>query len=370
MLALAAEQLLAQQSANRTPYIFLYFASKDGLTSYDFSTDSAVYGNRIKLIDRTREPFNDYLYIMLDNTDRAIPLMKGFHLYMSMGDYYSGSKYFNATYCKFWVKEQRVISARGKLYTLLYLEGTWSLFREQLILLGDAPNYWAFNMDENGESYLDSNLYNLSIYDLIDYILAVLTAGTGITFTISGPTAPADGLLYAYCPNNEMLAMPFEPVGIDASTLLQQLLSFTKCVARISYGQFTILYPQDTDAVDKTYYSYQYPQFYDFTSNDPVMIPNRIIVYHSQSSYDNSWPPEAIANPGEALDQDSIDSYMVVAKVYLCGYIQDSTDAQNRADAILRKTDLQLVKGVLSIPYDASLELYDFLQINDARSVT
>ena len=354
MRVLAANQELAQALASRTPYIKLEFTSKDTLTTVDLSTDSAAYPNRILLIDHTEEPYNDYAYIMLRDNDRSIPDLKGYWTEIGYGDYYSGTAYSSPT-SRMWVKEQRIVSARGRLYTLLVLTGTWSLLAEQPILMGTIPVY-----NDAGATTLSG----LSIYDCILQLTIALNDSTTFAMILES-LVQSDGIVDIYVPGPEIDTIDYASL----SDLVQQLMSWTKCFIRIKAGRIlSIIYPQDSDTPDKTYYSYQYPYFFDFVNSDNLVVPNRVIVFCNQDQKTGSWPDDPESYAGEAVDQDSIDAYMEApGRIYLAGLIAEQADAQLRAEAILCKIKAGLVTGQMICPHDAALELYDLINIDDFR---
>ena len=164
--SLSATYIAAQQAASNTPYYKLLFTSKSGGTTVDLSTDSATYGNRILLIDHTEEPYDDFATIILRNHDRSIPTnLKGYWVEIGYGyttgagNEYLGDGTNEGAPPRLWVKHQQTISAGGKLWELLELEGMWSKLRETLIRLGNPPFYTI--------SYTDD-----TIYDIIGVILA------------------------------------------------------------------------------------------------------------------------------------------------------------------------------------------------------
>jgi hypothetical protein len=131
----------AQQAPNKTPYFKLVFTSKDGGTTVDLSTDG-TYGNRILLIDHTEEPYNDFATIIFRNNDRALPSnLKGYWVEIGYGyvtgagNEYLGDGTNEPAPARLWVKHQQTVSAAGKLWELLELEGMWALLRESLIRL-------------------------------------------------------------------------------------------------------------------------------------------------------------------------------------------------------------------------------------------
>jgi hypothetical protein len=370
MRTLVANHILAQQQDSRTPYIYMIFKDKTEVTTYDFSTDSTAYGNRILLIDHTEEPYNDFAYIMLQNTDRLVPDLKGYHTNIGYGDTYSGTNYYSSS-PKLWVKEQRTVSAGGKLYTLLVLEGIWGLFREQL-LIGDM-NTALLKRYYDPDNFIDeypTDLQTATVFYLLYYIEEYIDAACGTAITITMDSTQDDGIINSYVPGKELNAIPYE----SCADLFQQLLGFTKCFVRIEEtDNLEVRYPQTTESVDHTYYSYQQHYFLEYTNNDILLIPNHIVVLAGQYLEDSGdhlagdWPPYDQIIKAEAQDTTEIAAYMKVTNLHYAGFIQQQADAQDRADAIMYKVEYQLLHGKLVIPHDASVELYDLVEIVDTR---
>lgn len=373
MKTLVANHTTAQQQSSRTPYIHLVFYNADESTNYDFSTDSVAYGNRILLVDHTEEPYNDYAYIMLRDNDRTVPTLKGYHTNIGYGDTYLGTDYYSDS-PRLWVKEQRVVSAGGKLYTLLVLEGIWSFFREQL-LIGSLTAGEGFAKRYYDPDDADTTImHSMTIFYCLVEIEQKVDEACGTEIVLYMEATQDDGIIDAYIPGPELNSIPY----YSAADLMQQLLAFTKCFIRLRNNEtMQILYLLSSDDIDKTYYSDQQPFFYEYVRNDRLLVPNRIVVFAGVDPETSEWPDEAtvIAMAGDTGNpsvstaaQASIDAYMQVTDIHVSAYIQSQSDAQARAEAILYKYEAQQVTGTLIIPHDAALELYDHLQIVDNRS--
>ncbi len=78
---------------------------------------------------------------------------------------------------------------------------------------------------------------------------------------------------------------------------------------------------------------------------------------------------------GQARDQDSIDKYAhedylgdgIIAHIEWCPDITDQGNADSVAEAILSRQKLASHGGRLIIPHDIRIELYDKVEVDDAR---
>jgi len=347
--AISGTLLAAQNAATVTPYIKLLFTSKDAGITVDLSTDSSAYGNRILLIDHTEEPYDDFATIILRNYDKTIPDMKGYWTEIGYGavtaasNEYIGDGTSEGAIPRLWVKHQQDISAGGKIWTVLELEGMWARLREMLIRLGDPPLYT--------QSYTTD-----TIYDIIGYVLAELS----LTLKALGED---DSIIDALQPQFDINAQPFE----YAASLIYRLLHMTKSYLKaLDDLEFEIKYPQASDAVNLTYYSNAAPYFYEYMERKNVLVPNHFLVY-GNSGDDGLWTDYLYSASPYGIDQAAIDEYFEVYKVILAGSLTVQADVDNRADALLARAKFEALAGRLYAPHDCQVELYDKLEIQDFR---
>lgn len=349
--------LAAQQAATNTPYIKLVFTSKDGGTTVDLSTDSATYGNRILLIDHVEEVYDDYATIIIRNHDRTIPSMKGYWTEIGYGyttgagDEHLGDATGDQDEAppRLWVKHQQTISAGGKLWTVLELEGMWAKLRETIIRLGSPPLYT--------ESYSTD-----TIYDIIGYILAECE-GSGVAMSLAA-LAEDDSIIDTFQPQFDINAQPFEYADALIYRLLNMTASYLKALDDL---EWEIKYPQDSDSVDITFYSDQVPYFYEYLERENVLVPNHFLVY-GNSGTDGLWTDYIVSDDSTyGIDQDEIDAYDDVYRIILAGSLTVQGDVDNRANALLARAKFEAMAGRMYAPHDARLELYDRVQVVDTR---
>jgi len=337
-----ADLLAAQNAASNTPYIHLVFTSKDGGTTYDYSSDKA--GRRILSIDHQEEPYNEYASIILRNNDRTIPNLKGYWTEIGYGYICAGDTPRYSQTSRLWVKHQQDISAQGKIVTLLELEGMWAKAREMPIRIGNPPFY----MDEN------NTLSNSTPYSIISTI-----AGE-IGMTVAA-LEEDDGIMGSLnIPNMLINMQPFE----SAAGVLYRLISITKSYLRSKSGlEFEVKYPQASDPVDITYYSNQSPYFYEYMERRNVLIPNHVYCFANEG--DDGLYSNIIV--GEASSADEIALYDDIVKIIVAASITNQADADNRAAAVLARAEAEVLAGRMYAPHDCRLELYDRIQIDDRR---
>ena len=353
--SVSATFLTAQQAASAIPYVKLVFTSKNGGTTVDLSTDSATYGNRITLIDHVEEVYNDYATIILRNYDRAIPTnLKGYWIEIGYGyttgagNEYLGDGTNEGAPPRLWVKHQQTVSAGGRLYELLELEGMWAKLRETLIRLGNPPLYT--------QSYTTS-----TVFTILGAIIAECE-GSGVALALNA-LVEDDGIINSLQPQFDINAQPFE----YASALIYRLLNMTASYLKpLDDLQFEIKYPQDSDAVNLTYYSDQEPYFYEYMERKNTLVPNHFIVFGNEGA-DGLWTSIITSATPHGEDQDEIDAYDDVVRLIIAGSLTTQGSVDSRADALLARAKFESLAGRLYAPHDARLELYDKIQIFDSR---
>jgi len=339
MRTISSSLQAAQEAVSGTPYVGLIFRNPAG--------GSVNYTDRKKLVEHHEEPYNDWAIILLDNSDRAVIDLTGYHIQICYG--HDDDCVQTA---RLWVKSQAEISMEGKLVVAVTLEGAWSLMGEQLLRVGSPPLY-------NDSPYTTQTIYSI----LRTLIVTELVAATGFNFSLESLADQDDGIINTFIPQFSPNQVAFD----DFNTLVQTLMAMTHCYLRARAGLvFQIIYPQDTDDVDETYYSNQAHFFFEYVEQRNIIVPNHVIVFCNQQ--EEGWVAELIIT-GEAEDSDQIAKYMEVIGLFTAPTITNQTDANNRASAILSKLQAEIMSGRLVIPHDCRVELYDRVKVYDSRGV-
>lgn len=343
---------LAAQQLGTTPYLELVFTSRDGGTTYDYSFPTSQ--TRTRVVEHHEEPYDVYANIMLDNSDLAVPDLRGYWVKIGYGNVTgSGNEHVHTS--RMWVKNQYIVSMEGQLRVVLQLKGIWTVMEEQLVLIGDPPLY---KVDYSTDT----------IYEVIDILITELATATGIALTLAA-LATSDGVMDSFNPALEINAVPYE----SFARVIQFLLEMTSSYIRFQEtDEFEIIYPQVTDPADETYYSDSASGyfFFEYTEVRNLSIPNHIIVY---ANYDEGGYIGGIPVVGEWYDSEEFTGttysgrYMEVRGLYPAPSITNVTDATNRASAIAAKALAEIVSGRLVVPHDARVELYDRVAIYDNR---
>jgi len=342
MKALNADLLQAQTQGYPTggyqPAVRLILTSKDGGTTYDYSFDPTLLTNVLQHVEQVENPFNDSGAILISNYNRALPDdLRGYWVELGWGmNTVSGVHFEGADNCitpRLWVISQSDISGGQKnampgLYKSYSLSGVWDcVLNVQPLRLGIDPYY----QDENGL------LAGKTIYGCLEYLIeTTLSAQTGETFLIEALGTQDDGLISTIIPfpivasgsfvvgvtyriltvgttdfvteqlasaNTIGVLFVAQVVGTGNGTAtssslsmntntpssfetygsyIRRLCGLTNCFPRATFGRsFKIIYPQSSDAVDKTYYSSQsngHP-FYEVEHRQLNMTPNHIEIF-------------------------------------------------------------------------------------------
>ena len=80
-----------------------------------------------------------------------------------------------------------------------------------------------------------------------------------------------------------------------------------------------------------------------------------------------SWPNPPLC--GTASDDEAVARMHGVQfpKGYQAPMLQTEDEADERASAILRHLQMESVRGMVVIPHDCRLELYDLVMVQDTR---
>lgn len=345
--SLSATYQAAQNALTKTPYFKLLF-KHTGESDVDLSSDNSTYGNRLLHIEQIEEPYNDYATIIFRNKDRDIPDLTGRWLEIGWGyETGAGKEYLGdgtnePAPPRLWVKHQQSISAGGKLWELLELEGMWSILRDTLIRVGSPPLYTT--------SYTTD-----TVYDIIGYLLGEVLPAMTLNALVED-----DGIIDSLQPQFDINAQPFE----YADALIYRLLNMTASYLKPLHDlEFEIKFPQDDDSVDITFYSDEAPYFFEYIERKNLLVPNHIYVYGNEGA-DGLWTSYIT---GEAKDQGEIDKFADIISVALAGSLTVQADVTNRATALLARGRFEKMSGRLVCPHNGFVELYDRPAIEDSR---
>ena len=349
-----AELTTQQSEPSRTPYVHLVFENQAEDDTEDISTDG-TYGNRILLIDHTEEVYDDFATIVLQDVNRDIPALRGWHVDIGYGDSGGGltgtDRYVDRP--RLWVKSQQRISMGGKKWTVLYLEGGWAKLNETLLLnAADLPYqvHKTADSDFNGQT---------TPYDIISWLME--QAGMSALAAL----AEDDSIMDTFTPDfkaNE--PRPFEYVG----SVIYRLVRMTKSYLRWSSTalQAEVKYPQSSDSADFTVYSSQSPYFYEFVEQQNVVIPNYIICYGNEGP-DGLWVAVLTSSASNGQDAVSQGLYGIVYGIELAGELTSQGDVNARADVAIIRAKAEMTAGILVMPHDCRIQLFDKSQIVDSR---
>lgn len=343
MRTIHADLITAQQSGAAIPYIYLSIGGID-------------LSDRLVSLEHIEEPYQGRASIVLANSDhyldevdlRGSSFAIGYGYVTGSGNKYTGDGAGSDAIPTMWVKSQMFTSLEGETVCILYAEDGWVKLTEyNYITDGSAPYL-------NTEYTADT-----SIYDIIDK--ALQEAG----FSLNALGGQDDGIIDTFQPT-----FVANPLTYDSpASIIRRLISMTKCYLRqVESLAFEVVYPQDADSTNETYYSNQAPYFKEYVEKKNLVIPNSIAVFCNRDP-NGEW--DTTSYPlitGTATDADSIAQYGTVTEYHIAPYIDNQTDADNRAAAILARYKVEALSGRLLLPFhDCRVELYDLVDVIDTR---
>lgn len=322
----------AQKSTAATPYIHIEIGGTD-------------YSSRLLQIEHHEEAYRERAVVVLRNNDSVLSDKDLVGEYFEIGyghDTSLGKEYSDTA--GLWVKSQQIVSLEGQLVCVLQCEGMWTLLREIRVMIEGKPPYFDLPYDKTH-----------TVYELLELIIS--DAG----FTLEALGDQDDGIINNFKPFFSINRIPFE----NPATALYRLIYMTKCYLRAKAAKrFKIIYPQEDDDVDESYYSNKAHYFNEYVEKYNLLVPNTVWVFCNQSD-DGTW--ENLIT-GVATDEDAIEAYgREVQHCQIAASITNQTDADNRAAAIMTRIKAEELAGRLVIPHDCRVELYDRVAIYDAR---
>jgi len=311
------------------------------VANYDYSTSIAA--PRLLSLDYNEQPYSKEAEITLNNYDASIPNLTACYLDLGLGDVTSaGNEY--VTYPRVWVVSQYETSYPGVKSTTIKLWGAWNFLGAKPVdSVGVAPNH--------------DYIYDKSATPLA--IMQAMFTANGITLT---DTSDDDGITNTFLPYFEVNIPPHE----NYLGVIYRPLMMTKKYIRMNASMAaSLVFPQDADAVDETYYSTTtsgYMTALNYREQINRLVPNRVIAYCNHTTgkpWNEGWEAMITGTAtGAAYDPT------VMGQAYITEYlydvpIDDQTDANNYCAARLIKFKAQLKAAAFTIPHDARLQPYD-----------
>ena len=331
-----------QSDGSKTPYIKVYINGVD-------------YSSRLEYIEHHEEAYRDRAVIGLNNRDCALDTLDldGYEFEIGYGynsTAHGGSATDKVDTATLWVKSHQIISVEGDRIYQIYAEGMWMALREMKVMTGVTG--------EQTVAY--ANLFNKT--HTVEALAKLVINAMGWTWTA---ITNSDGIMNVFKPVFGVSQSGFE----SAAGLLYRLIWMTKCYYRARAPKtIGVVYPQEADAVDETYYSYQHPYFKEHDEKSILLIPNSIVVLCDLRPDEDGVNRYHIF--GTASDATQIAKYREVVDVYEDGSIDNQTDANQRAAAVLTRIKAEILGGRFTLPFhDPRVELYDKVLIIDTRGI-
>lgn len=354
--SISSTMLTAQAGTKKTPYIRVVINSVD-------------LSSRLLFVEHIEEPYRDRTTLVFRNNDRyfdsldfqGFSFQPGYGFTTGAGNEYCGDGTSDGT-PTMWVKVQEIISTEGMVVCNLYCEGEWMYLREQkVVAVGTAPLY-QYTFNESSNDY--------TIYDLIEMAIETVMGWT-LEAAIDGGS---DGIIDVIYPKISVnVSYTNNVVTLDSyAEFLYSLISMTKCYLRQkSATNWELVYPQENDEVDETYYSSSVDghPFTEHMERMNEVVPNRIYVAANHPGFDDGepWPafPPAILGDSGAYT----GNYDEVAEIHLYPWVTSQGTADLLASAIMTKLKSESLAGRTVVPHDCRVELYDKIRVEDNRGL-
>ncbi len=414
---LAPAQVFGFPIGGYQPAVRCRFWSNNAIDFFDFSFDPTVATNRLLYVQHIEEPQNDSGVILLSNYDKSIPAnLIGYLIHLGWGlntpDGIKNKEADGAVAPALWVVKQSDISGgvkgqKPELYTIFELRGVWqAVLNAQPIRLGPEPYYWHYVDVNESEAGADNipELANKTIFECLKYLIETsLSEQTGLGFFLDDLGDQDDGKINDInvenpFPSGEVSLLYDETTEIFGTygSFISKLMSRTDCYLRTEPGlTFKVIYPQESDGIDETYYSDSalgHP-FYEINHgrigerSAGTPLPNHIQIFGGEHDitglplYEGHWfDPDHYTTPPTTFTPAAIEAAYTgdFMPVTFEGNEEDETwdkTLTSNAQCVNTATTLGLkMKAItlgtrLLIPMDASLELYDRVSVEDTRGL-
>ena len=359
----------AQWLGSRLPYFKIVFTSKDGLTTYDFSTDSATYGDRLLGIDHREEISEEggTAKIYLENHDELVPDLRGYWTEIGYGlntGTVVSPTYEYAKTARLWVKYQSKVYFRGMYYVILELEDFVSRMQETIV---HRIGYWS-------KPFFYQYYEGFTVYEWLYLLIAGETRDDSTSDVIYTDITveDSDGIIDIVKPKFEINRTTGE-----YETLFQvvmRLLNITKCFMRFRPSLVvTFVYPGGDTTPDITYYRDTEPQWTSFNERTGLVRPNKCYVFggadvtfwedvygvqHAEWDWASAVENMTIIE-GSYENTTETDRYEECERFELVEGIRTKAEADQRAEvSVLHRQPSDTVGRVL-VRHDCRVELYD-----------
>lgn len=169
-----------------------FVAATSGATT-DYTFNPASTTNRLEHVQQVESMFSDGGVIILNNNDRAVPDLRGYHVDLGWGLKISSGTTEYSYSPRMWVTKQTLVSGGNKnatpnLYSVLEMKGVWStVLNVQPIRYGVAPYF----RDES--EALANQTIVACMSTLIGGLNTQIGAGTANPFSLVALTAAPSG---------------------------------------------------------------------------------------------------------------------------------------------------------------------------------
>jgi len=358
MRSIHADLITAQQSGAADPFIYL-------------SINSTNYSSRLISLEHIEEPYRGAAVIVLANSDRHFYTTNlkgkaftiGYGYVTTSGNRYCGDGSGSGAMPTLWVKTQSMVSMEGELVCILECEDGWAKLRETTFIS---------TATSEGAPYFNI-AFNTKFTSLETVYQVIQKALVEVGFTLS--VESIDNIIQAFYPIFTANPLQYE----SPAAVIYQLLQTTKCYLReVESLGFETVFPQSSDAVQETYYSYQAPYFKEYVEKTNLLIPNCIAIFCNRDPSGEWDTPEYPLITGTAKDTVAVAAnlaagYTATGEVWhydIAPYISLKLDADKRADAILTRLKNETLAGRLVLPFhDCRVELHDKSRVIDRRGI-
>jgi hypothetical protein len=254
------------------------------------------------------------------------------------------------------------------------------------INLGTSPNWQA---DDSDITKPGSLFTGMTYFEILGYVIGNLGivfdprgAPTGYVWTIDALGTQDDGVISAVVPTQlteggtqESILYPNRNNSSrqNFASFICAIMESTNCRFRSRDGMaFKVIYPQESDAVNETYYSNGASGhvFYEAHDIHAVKIPNMVQVYGGFNEATGGWDNSGVvydSDTGEYTGANYTGIFGRMPSYHTDDRLTSDANCTTFAGAQLNNATSQTLSGRLTIPFDPTVELFDRVAVFDTR---
>ena len=351
--------LQAQAHDLGRPYVRVEISSKVGtiVATYDNIESGRVY-SAVSI----EEPYSGGALILLRNNDGALTNLdfRGHKVFIGWGYTTPGGNEFSSQQ-PVWVIDQSDVSAEGELLVELRCFVAWEMLRYStginLSTTGDFTNPIEGTIGAGSP-----RAWNRShtIQQIVEEIITDPNCWLAQWGLVYDGLQGVDPFVDTYKP------LIITEINDDDRLILRRVLEMSGSILSMRHDGIRLVHLNPL--LDGPYYTFdlggQNHPFYESVRGRTLPIPNRVFFGNATPNISSGQKATFV---GEAVNQESIDAVGTLARIFVDDSINSDDEAGIRATSKMSKINAESIQGIITVPMNCTMELFDEIQVVDSR---